>query len=192
MNEGEWEQTTARARAETRSYRNSPKQLSVPISSASAAAVLYLHAWLFSVVLAKNHLLKLCSPILAPRTGIPHYLPGNPWQPVCSVRESTRDAAQGESFVPGWVSWSQWQAVSVGLYLLPVHTPLSHLERWTVVARPCLEILQETTERPHGDPHIMKTWNPCSLTPNSLTPHRTFPSLTRDAFLLQSSMHTQI
>lgn len=148
--------------------------------------------YLFSVALAKNHLLKLCSPILAPRTGIPHYLPGNPWQLVCSVREIMRDAVQGESFVPGWVSRSHWQAVSVGLYLLPVHTPLSHLERWTVVATPCLEILQETTESPHGDPHFMKTWNPCSLTPKALVLHSTFPSLTHDVFLLQSSMHTQI
>lgn len=77
----------------------------------------------------------------------------------------------------------------VGLYLVPVHTQLYHLERWTVVARPCLENLQETTESPHGDPHFMKTWNLCSLAPNALA---SFPNLTRDAFLLQGSMSTQI
>lgn len=122
-------------------------------------------------VLAKNQLLKLCSPILASRTGIPYCLPGNSWQLVCSARESSGDAVAGESFVPGWVSLSHWQAASVGFYLLPVRTKLSHLERWTVVARPCLEILQETTESPPWGPTLHENLE--SLQPHSQCPRTT-------------------
>lgn len=38
--------------------------------------------------------------------------------------------------------------VGIAIYLLPVRRQLFHLGRWTAVARPCLEILWERTEKP--------------------------------------------
>lgn len=42
----------------------------------------------------------------------------------------------------------QQNAASIAIYLLPLRRQLSHLERRIVVAKPCLEILQERTESP--------------------------------------------
>lgn len=168
--------TNDRDRAETRSYRNFSKQLRVPISSGSAAAVLHLHAWISTFICSwKNKLLKPCSPILASRTGSPHSLPGNLRQLVCSARESTRDAVEGESFhawlclpiLAGRLPGQRPQAASVAIYLLPLRRQLSHLERWIVVARPCSEILQERTESPPQGLHE----NLGSLQPHSWRPH---------------------
>lgn len=45
---------------------------------------------------------------------------------------------------------------------------------------------------PHGDPDSRRTWGPCSLAHDALTPHCTCPSLTCDTILLQSSMQREI
>lgn len=98
------EQSTARDRAETWTYRNFFKQLRVPISSASAAAVLHLSMaeYLCLFVLAYKLVYKL---IKLSYSGIEN------WHPTLSARHHVLCKAKtlgmqwkGRASVPGGVS----------------------------------------------------------------------------------------